>query len=154
MNRITNINNISKDFIDDPEFESPMKTLWLGHAAGCEKIYVNMDFVKPGGISVKYHSHSRQEEFFMIMSGTGILRMNDTETVVGAGDIIAKPAGKHICHQFLNKGNEILQILDIGTIESDDEVTYPDENVIYIKNKNKVFSLNDSIKGWTSDPNL
>jgi uncharacterized cupin superfamily protein len=37
-----------------------------------------------------------------------------------------------------NNSSVILQILDIGIREKDDIITYPDENVIYIKNKRKV----------------
>ncbi len=153
MDRVSNINHISREFIDDPDFQTKMKTILIGHAVGCEKIYVNMDYVKPGGKSVKYHSHSRQEEFFMIMSGTGILRMNGEEVPVKSGDVISKPAGKDIAHQFINNGSEILQILDMGTREKDDIATYPDENVVFIRNKNLVFSSGNCLKEWTSDPN-
>ncbi|MBZ9637403.1 hypothetical protein [Clostridium sp. FP1] len=46
-----------------------------------------------------------------------------------------------------------MQILDIGTREKDDIITYPDENVIYIKDEKLVFNINNSIKDWTSEPN-
>lgn len=43
--------------------------------------------------------------------------------------------------------------LDVGTREKDDIITYPDENVIFIKNKKMVFNIKDNIKDWTSEPN-
>lgn len=153
MSRISNIDNIPKEYMYDPDFQSKMKTVLIGDAIGSEKIYVNMDFVKPGGESVKYHSHSKQEEFFLIMSGKGILRMNGEEILIKTGDVISKPAGKNIAHQFINNSSDILQILDVGTREKDDVATYPDENIIYIRDKKLVFNINDSIKNWTSDPN-
>lgn len=153
MERVSNINCISREYIDDPDFQSELKTVSVGDAVGCEKIYVNVDYVKPGGKSVKYHSHSKQEEFFLIMSGTGILKICGDEITIKAGDVISKPAGKSIAHQFINNGSNILQILDVGTREKGDVVTYPDENIIYIKDEKLVFNIKDNVKNWTSDPN-
>ena len=153
MNRISNIDNIPEEYMYDPDFQSKMKTILVGDAIGCEKIYVNIDYVRPGGKSTKYHSHSKQEEFFLIMNGKGILRINGEEIQIKAGDVISKPAGKCIAHQFINNNSEMLQILDVGTREKDDVVTYPDENILFIKNKKLVFNINDNIENWTSDPN-
>jgi len=87
------------------------------------------------------------------MSGNGILRMNEEEIQIKTGDVISKPAGKDIAHQFINNGSEILQILDVGTREKDDIVKYPDENVILIKDEKLAFNINENIKDWTSEPN-
>jgi uncharacterized cupin superfamily protein len=153
MNRVSNIDNISDEYIIDPAFQSKLKTLLIGDAIGSEKIYVNIDFVKPGGVSVKYHSHSKQEEFFLIISGKGILRIDGEEVLVKKGDVISKPCGKDIAHQFINNTSELLQILDVGTREKDDIITYPDENIIYLKDKKLVFKINDNVENWTSEPN-
>jgi uncharacterized cupin superfamily protein len=153
MNNISNIDNIPKEYMYDPDFQSKMKTILIGDAIGCEKIYANIDYVKPGAESVKYHSHSKQEEFFLIINGKGILRIDGKEILIKTGDVISKPAGKDIAHQFINNSSEILQILDVGTREEDDVITYPDENVIFIKNKKLIFNINDNIKDWTSEPN-
>ena len=154
MDRISNVNNIPKEFMVDPDFQSKMKTILIGDAIGSERIYVNIDFVKPGGVSVKYHSHSKQEEFFMIMSGNGLLRINGEEIPVKTGDVISKPAGKDIAHQFINNSSAILQILDIGTRDTDDVATYPDENRVYLRNKKLVFNMDDKVENWSSDPNV
>jgi len=125
MAKVLNLDNIPKEYVDDPNFEGKMKTLYLGAAAGSERIYVNVDFVKPGAKSVKYHAHSRQEECFLILAGAGVLRMDDKEIPVKKGDFVAKPAGRGIAHQFINTGTEILEILDCGLTEADDVITYP-----------------------------
>ena len=153
MNRISNIDQIPKEYMDDPDFQSKMKTVSVGDFIGSEKIYVNIDYVKPGGESVKYHAHSMQEEFFLIMSGKGLLRMDGEEISIKTGDVISKPAGKDIAHHFINNSSEILQILDVGTLEKGDVATYPDENMVYIRDKKMVFNMNDKIENWSSDPN-
>lgn len=144
-NRISNISNIPKEYMYDPNFQSKMKTVLVGDAIGSEKIYVNIDFVKPGGKSVKFHAHSKQEEFFLIMSGKGLLRMYGDEIPIKAGDVISKPAGKNIAHQFINNSSEVLQILDVGTREKGDVAIYPDENIVYLRDEKLVFNNRDII---------
>ena len=153
MVKIMNVDSLPDEFIDDPKFESEMKTLYLGAAAGSEKVYVNIDYVKPGAKSVKYHSHSKQEEFFLILQGRGKLRMNVEEVSVKQGDFVAKPAGKDIAHQFINDGSEVLRILDCGLNEKDETVTYPDDDVILLKKQRMAFKISDALKDWSSDPN-
>lgn len=153
MENISNIQSIPEEFMYDPDFQTKLKTVMVGNAVGCEKIYVNIDYIKPGAVSVKYHFHSRQEEFYMIMSDTGLLRMNDEQIPVKAGDVISAPAGKDAGHQFINNSSEVLQILDVGTRAKDDVITYPDENVILIKDKKMIFNTGDQIREWTSEPN-
>lgn len=153
MNRVSNLERIPRKYMDDPEFETQLKTVMVGDAIGCERFYVNMDYVKPGAASTKYHSHSKQEELFLIMKGNGILRMDGEEMPVCEGDVVSKPAGKDIAHQFINTGSEVMQILDVGTREPDDVATYPAENVVYIRSRKSAFNLGDKIEGWSSDPN-
>lgn len=153
MRKIHNLKTLPSEFIDDPKFESKLRTKYLGAAAGSEKLYVNIDYVKPGGKSVKYHSHSHQEEFFAILKGSGLLRINEEEIQVNTNDFIAKPAGKGIAHQFINNSDDILIILDCGTKDGSDEIHYPDENVTYKKREKKAYKDGKLIKNWSSDPN-
>ncbi len=153
MKNISNVDTIAKEYVHDPEFQSKLKTILIGDAIGSEKLYINMDYVKPGAESVKYHSHSKQEEFFFIINGKGILRIDGREKPIVSGDVISIPSGKNIAHQFINNSSEILQILDVGTREKDDIITYPDDNVMYIKDKELIFNMSDNMKDWTSDPN-
>jgi uncharacterized cupin superfamily protein len=73
-------------------------TKHLGALAGSERIYVNIDYVKPGAKSVRYHSHSLQEEFFLILHGSGKVRIQEKVVPVKQGGFLAKPAGKGIAH--------------------------------------------------------
>lgn len=153
MKKIHNLTSLPSEFIDDPKFESKLRTKYLGAAAGSEKLYINIDYVKPGGKSVKYHSHSHQEEFFAILKGSGLLRFNEEEIQVNTNDFFAKPAGMGLSHQFINNSDDILIILDCGTKDVDDEVYYPDENVTYIKKEKKAYKKGKLIENWSSDPN-
>ena len=153
MKYVSNLLRIPEEFVDDPEFLSKLKTVRVGDAIGTEQFYVHVDYVKPGAASTKYHAHDLQEEFFLVMAGTGTLRFDGQEMRVSPGDVIAKPAGKGLAHQFINDGAEILQILDIGTRVMRDAIVYPDEGTVYVKGQKRTFHLRDSIEGWSSDPN-
>lgn len=153
MKKIHNLTELPSEFIDDPKFESKLRTKYLGTTAGSEKLYINIDYVRPGGKSVKYHSHSHQEEFFAILKGNGLLRFNDEEIQITTNDFFAKPAGKGIAHQFINNSDEILIILNCGTKDENDKVYYPDENITYIKREKKAYRDGKLIKDWSSEPN-
>jgi len=151
--KIYNLETVPESFTDDPDFKSGLKTKYLGAVAGSERIYVNIDYVKPGASSVKYHSHSNQEEFFLILQGSGSVRIQDQILSFKQGDFFAKPAGKGIAHQFINDGPEVLEILDCGTKDKLDVIEYPDEDVLLVKEKGLVFKRNTALKDWSSDPN-
>ena len=127
----------------------------LGDAAGSEKLYVNIDTVPPGAYSTKYHSHTQQEEFFLVLEGTGTLRLNGVEHAVKKGDYFAKPAGRDIAHTFYNPGSGALVILDAGTKEKEDTCYYPDDDMYLSKSNGtyNIFRRQPPPEDWTSEPN-
>ena len=153
MEEIFNVDNLPEKFIWQDGIGLITKS--LSSAVNSEKIYVNIDSVPPKAYSTKYHSHSQQEEFFLILNGCGTLRLNEKEYDVKKGDFIAKPAGKNIAHSFYNSSYESLVILDIGTVEKEDTCYYPDEGIYLHKSNdiNNIFSKLSLINDWTSNPN-
>ncbi len=146
---IHNWNRLSQDCVE--MYAKGVTTAFLGRAAKSQKFYVNIDTLPPGTFSAKYHAHSKQEEFFIVLSGSGILRMNGEDILVKVGDFIFKKCGD--IHQFFNSGTAPLQILDIGTNESGDVCTYPDEDVVLLRDERCAFSKQDMLQNWSSDPN-
>ncbi|MDF2683540.1 MAG: mannose-6-phosphate isomerase [Brevibacillus sp.] len=151
MTKPLTLSSIPTEFVEADDW-GKMTTLFLGAAAGSEKLYANIDKVQPGAKSVKYHTHSLQEEFFLILAGTGTLRLNGEEYPVAKGSFVAKPAGKDIAHQFINTGSDVLEILDVGLKIEGDVAYYPDEDVYYIRGK-KAFKGTDFLADWDSEPN-
>jgi len=147
---ILHLDNLEESFVWHGS--GGLTTQYLGAAAGSERLYVCVDTVPPGAYSAKYHSHSNQEEFFLILSGSGTLRMDGSECPVARGNFVAKPAGRGIAHQFYNSGSEPLVILDAGTSEREDVVHYPDEGVRLVKS-GKERNIAGADNGWTADPN-
>ena len=150
---ILHLNSLSDAFVWQDSLG--LITKELGKAAGSEKVYVNIDSVPPNGYSTRYHSHSQQEEFFLVLEGSGILRINDTEVPITKGSFFAKPAGKGIAHTFFNSGTVPLQILDVGTTEPEDTCYYPDEKM-YMQKSNqirRIFHEESLDKKWYPHPN-
>ncbi len=133
-------------------FGGGAETRRLGDAAGSEKLYVNMDVIPAGAYSAKYHSHSLQEEFFLVLRGEGILRMDGEEHLVRAGDFVAKPC-RGAAHQFYNPGPEPLEILDVGTRERGDVAYYPDEDIYLLRDEGRAYGRSGLLENWSSDPN-
>lgn len=150
---IKNTEKLPKQFIWSDE--AGLVTKSLGEAAGSQKFYVNIDYVPPGAFSTKYHSHSQQEEFFLILSGRGTLKLNGQEQPVEKDDFIAKQAGKGLAHTFYNSGDDVLVILDVGTNEKEDTCFYPDEDVYMHKSNGvrRVFYGKQLDPAWSSQPN-
>ena len=63
----------------------------------------------PAGRTTTAHRHLRTEEIYYILDGSGLMRVEDVERPVGAGDAIAILPGQ--VHQITNVGNCELKFL-------------------------------------------
>ena len=64
------------------------------------------------GDNSKKHSHNDSEELIYILSGTGILAINDETSRIKKGDFVVIPKGAP--HFLENDGEEQIEILAIG----------------------------------------
>lgn len=70
------------------------------------------DDVLPPGVSSGAHRHEHDEEYYLILAGTGVMTLDDQALPVQAGDITAVfPGGRH---GLENTGSEDLRVLVIG----------------------------------------
>jgi mannose-6-phosphate isomerase-like protein (cupin superfamily) len=58
------------------------------------------------GASIGYHQHNNETEYFLIVSGNGMVNDNGTEKPVSAGDAIV--TGNGASHSIKNTGKELL----------------------------------------------
>ncbi|MGQ4619740.1 cupin domain-containing protein [Nocardia sp. R7R-8] len=75
-------------------------------AGGCNFI----DYVEiPPGVSIGDHRHTEaEEEFYLFLSGAGLMRLEDDVFEVAAGDLVRnKPNG---LHGLTNNGPEIIRL--------------------------------------------
>jgi uncharacterized cupin superfamily protein len=96
----------------------------VGDHAGLRRIGVNLDVIRPGERSTKFHWHHEEEECFLVLSGSGLLQVGSDTFPIGPGDFFAKSEGPERPHQFINNGDGDLRILTVGEHRGD-QVEYP-----------------------------
>ena len=102
----------------------------VGAHLGADKLGYSFYTVSPGKTAFPYHTHSSNEEMIYILEGAGILRIGEAEVDVGAGTVIACPAGEEFPHQLINTGTENLRYLVVSTMTFPDICQYPDSNKV------------------------
>ncbi|WP_018604366.1 cupin domain-containing protein [Uliginosibacterium gangwonense] len=143
--------------VREPLYESMAARLAKGTAA--QKLGASIDILAPGKRSCPYHFHHAQEEMFIILEGTGSLRVAGEVLPVHAGDMVFIPPGPEYPHQIINTSDQALKYLSISTMDSPEVVEYPDSGKYLAKvdrEDTRAFQairhLDDSVDYWTDEP--
>ena len=107
-----------------PLYDSVGARLSTGTAA--DKLGASFDCVAPGMRSCPYHFHYAQEEMFIILEGSGTLRVAGEMLPIVSGDVIFIPPGPEYPHQIINTSDAPLKYLSVSTREQPEVVMYPD----------------------------
>jgi len=110
--------------VREPLYESLSARLAPGTAA--RKLGAAIDTVAPGKRSCPYHFHHAQEEMFVVLEGTGSLRVAGEMLPIRSGDVIFIPPGPEYPHQIVNTSAEPLKYLSVSTRETPEICEYPD----------------------------
>lgn len=103
----------------------------LGEVLGLSKLGVNVTAVKPGKAAYPFHSHRANDELFLILAGSGELRLGAQRHSVKEGDVIGCPAGNaSTAHQLINTGSSELRYLAVSTQIEPEVCEYPDSGKI------------------------
>ena len=108
----------------EPLYDSLCVRLATGTAA-C-KLGASVDVVPPGKRACPYHFHYTQEEMFIVLEGSGSLRVAGEMLPLVAGDIAFIPPGPEYPHQIINTSDAPLKYLSISTRETPEICEYPD----------------------------
>ena len=99
----------------------------IGQHIGARKLGYNVTAVPPGKRAFPFHNHHANEEMFLILEGSGVLRFGNQELPVRQGDVIAcPPGGPEVAHQIINTGPVELRYLAVSTAIDTDIFQYPD----------------------------
>jgi uncharacterized cupin superfamily protein len=122
---IRNFNDVELEKqVREPLYETQTASLAQGTAA--RKLGASIDIVAPGKRSCPYHFHHAQEEMFVILEGTGTLRVAGEMLPLRAGDVIFIPPGPEYPHQLINTSDAPLKYMSISTRETPEVCEYPD----------------------------
>jgi len=87
---------------------------------------VEMLRVPPGKTPYPFHSHSAQWEFYHVISGRGVVRHDEGQTDIEAGDAFIFEPGQ--AHQLINDGTEDLLVYVVADNPLGESCHYPDSN--------------------------
>jgi len=94
---------------------------------GARKLGYNITAVPPGKRAFPFHNHRVNEEMFLILEGTGEVRIGAETYPLKPHDIVACPPGDAgTAHQIVNSGDVELKYLAVSTKESPEIAEYPD----------------------------
>jgi uncharacterized cupin superfamily protein len=145
------------DFVRAPLYESQRSKLSMGTAA--KKLGTSFDILPPGKRVCPYHLHHAQEELFVVVEGTGTLRVAEEMLPIKAGDVIFIPAGPEYPHQIINTSEAPLKYLSVSTMEDPEICEYPDSgkfmaegSMNYEKPFEVIAKIGNNADYWESEP--
>ena len=99
----------------------------IGPLTGMKQLGCRLVVLPPGKKAWPFHNHHANEEMFVILEGTGTLRLGEAEHPVKPGDVIACPAGgAETAHQLIAAPDSELRYLAISTMLQPEVAEYPD----------------------------
>jgi len=102
----------------------------LGDAFGLTRYGINLVELSPGTWSSQRHWHTHEDEFVFVISGELTLITDAGEQKLGPGMVAGFPADDSDGHHLVNKSGETASYLEIGDRNPQDEVFYPDIDLL------------------------
>ncbi len=122
---IRNVHTVALDrFERPPLYAGQGARLALGTVAS--KLGASFDILPPGKRSCPYHLHHVQEEMFVVLAGSGTLRVAGEMLPLRSGDVVFIPPGPEYPHQIINTSDAPLHYLSVSTRETPEICEYPD----------------------------
>ncbi len=113
------------DFRHPLDAAAEIRLFGLGRMAGLKKSGVSLAHLDPGRTSFPLHRHHAEEEWIFVLSGTGTLTLDESETPLHPGDFAAFPASGP-AHKLVNSGEETLIYLMGGSVAEVEVVDFPE----------------------------
>jgi len=110
-----------------------------GVAGGGHPFDIEMAKLPPGGMNFPFHAHSSQWEVYIILSGSGVLRIGEDVVDISGGESFVCPPGT--AHQLKNTGAKELVYYIIADNPPADLIHYPDSNKWLTKPQKQCFTM-------------
>ena len=108
------------------------KQIKLGDKGGLTQFGVNKTILPPKSATAMIHWHEKEDEFIFIISGSPTLIDKDGEHIMNSGDCATFKAGDNNGHAIVNKSEQDVVLLEVGTRAQKDIVHYTDKDLINI----------------------
>lgn len=104
----------------------------IGDALGAQSTGLSHVRVAPGGRSSPHHCHGGDEELFVVLGGSGELRLGEERFPVQRGTVVARPPGTGVAHSF-EAGDAGLELLAWSLDDHNDILFYPDSGKVFLR---------------------
>jgi uncharacterized cupin superfamily protein len=132
------------------------RALSFTEGLAARQLGVAVDIVPPGKRSCPYHLHHAQEEMFIVLEGSGTLRVAGEMLPITRGDIITIPAGREYPHHILNTSDAPLKYLSISTRQAPEICEYPDSDKVNAYSNGRILIQRKSnmLDYWDGEPGV
>lgn len=103
----------------------------IGRPLGLGGVGATLHVVPPGKTAWPFHRHHGNDELFLVLEGTGEVRMGDRRLPIRAGDCIGAPAGAD-AHQIINSSDAELRYIAFSNHTRAEVIEYPDSGKIAV----------------------
>jgi len=110
----------------EPLYDS--RSVRLGAGTAAKKLGCSYVELAPGKRAVPYHLHHAEEEMFVVLEGSGSVRIAGEMLPLKAGDVVFAPTGKDYPRQIVNTSDTTLKYLAISNQEPVEICEYPDSD--------------------------
>lgn len=105
----------------------------ISAALGAKQLGYSLAVVPPGKRAYPFHCHHVNEEMFLVLQGSGVVRVGGREYPIRQGDVIAAPAGgRETAHQIVNTSGDELRYLMVSTMVPTEVVEHPDSGKVAV----------------------
>lgn len=127
--------------------ELPLAAAW-----GAKHLGFHIETLDPGKFSCPYHLHQAEEELFIALKGSCVLRVDGNFRRIRPGDLVFFPTG--VSHQFFNPGPEAFVFFALSNLDQADVCEYPDSRKVLQRNPRKVLQDGREIDNyWEGEEN-
>ena len=98
----------------------------LGNAGGLTQFGVNLCRLAPGAASSQRHWHDDADELVYMLQGEAVLVEDSGETILRPGDTATFKAGVADGHHIINRSDNDVLFLEVGTRNNNGRAEYSD----------------------------
>jgi len=105
----------------------------ISRSWGAQKLGFHLEILDPGKFSCPYHRHQEEEELFLALRGSSMVRQDNQIFKITEGDLVFFKTGT--AHQFYNHTNSPFHYFALSNDSKNDICEFPDSNKVWNRNK-------------------
>ncbi|MGZ3790625.1 MAG: cupin domain-containing protein [Bacteriovorax sp.] len=114
-----------------------------------QKLGFHIETLEPGSFSCPYHFHHQEEELFIALKGSAMVRQDGQIFEIKEGDLIIFKTG--VAHQFYNHTKSPFLFFALSNKAANEVCEYPDSNKKWDREKKKLFQNGKEVDDYWKD---